>query len=137
MDDLEAFLVRQERDLRREVTQRVFHDAHARMTLSNMRAWNTDGFYAARSPDELIEGGIAVDDFERTFRSGLTKMNSAISGHSGHAAGSKMVWREGVFDGTEEIRAADTPHAQRDIQSARSVGSLAGRPHACRTCYGI
>lgn len=67
MDDLEAFLVRQERDLRREVTQRVFHDAHARMTLSNMRAWNTDGFYAARSPDELIEGGIAVDDFERTF----------------------------------------------------------------------
>lgn len=67
MDDFESFLVRHERDLRREVAQRAFHEAHARMTLSNMCTWNTDGFYAARTPDELIAGGVAVDDLERAF----------------------------------------------------------------------
>jgi hypothetical protein len=67
MDDFESFLGMRTRDLRREVAQRVFHDAHVRMTLSNMCAWNTDGFYAARSLDELIAGGITVDDLEHAF----------------------------------------------------------------------
>jgi len=36
-------------------------------------------------------------------RSGSANLNSAISGNSGHDAGLKLAWREGVFDG-EEIR---------------------------------
>ena len=34
-------------------------------------------------------------------RSGRANLNSEISGNSGHDAGLRMVWREGVFDGQE------------------------------------
>jgi hypothetical protein len=37
MDDFDAFLVRQESDLRKEVTQRVFHDARAHMAAPSTR----------------------------------------------------------------------------------------------------
>ena len=39
------------------------------------------------------------------LRSGSANLNSAISGNSGHYAGPKTAWREGVFDG-QEISAA-------------------------------
>lgn len=71
------------------------------------------------------------------FRSGPTKLNSAISGNFGHAAGSVMTWRKGVFDGEEEIRAADTPHAQRNIQGARGPGRLARGSHTGRSSGGV
>jgi hypothetical protein len=39
--------------------------------------------------------------FAKKVRSGPANLNSAISGNSGHEAGPRKAWREGVFDGQE------------------------------------
>lgn len=67
MDDFEVFLKDHEQGLRRAVAQRVSRDVSARMTLFNEVPWNSDGFYAARSNSDLIDGGVPVGARELAF----------------------------------------------------------------------
>ncbi|MFN9488641.1 MAG: hypothetical protein ACK59Y_02525, partial [Betaproteobacteria bacterium] len=45
-------------------------------------------------------------------RSGPANLNNAISGNSGHNAGPRPVWQQGVFDEEEGIGSAHPPHPQ-------------------------
>ena len=55
--------------------------------------------------------GVAFGIF-MAIRGGLTNLNSALSGNSGHDAGLERVWRKGVFDGQEEIAGCKEAAAQ-------------------------
>ncbi|MFO0255402.1 MAG: hypothetical protein ACK52V_14915, partial [Betaproteobacteria bacterium] len=46
------------------------------------------------------------------LRSGPANLNNAISGNSGHNAGPRPVWQQGVFDEEEGIGSAHPPHPQ-------------------------
>jgi 2-methylisocitrate lyase-like PEP mutase family enzyme len=63
-------------------------------------------------------------------------LNSAISGNSGHDAGPKMAWREGVFDG-EEIRAAHPAHAHSRVQGTCRPCRLARGQDDGRTVQAV
>ena len=55
---------------------------------------------------------ISSENFVRALRSGLTNLNSTLSGNSGHDVGLERVWRKGVFDGQEEIAGCKEAAAQ-------------------------
>jgi hypothetical protein len=74
--------------------------------------------------------------FNLADRSGPAKLNSEISGNSGHEVGLRMVWREGVIDG-EEIGTAHPPHAQSCVQGPSGVSRIARRQADGRAVQGV
>ncbi len=76
---------------------------------------------------EIARRGLGNVHFAGSVRSGPAKLNSAISGNSGHDAG-PAVWRKGVFYG-QEISTTHSPQTQPGIQSAGSFGGSARRSH--------
>ena len=80
--------------------------------------------YACQACDTLIQ------------RSGPANLNSAISENSGHKAGPRTVWREGVFDG-QEISPSHPSHSQSGLQGAGGTGGVARRSYDGRVVQGV